>query len=233
MNHQRHKRKESFSILFLSNTGESRKQFYVSRLFFQLSFIILLLVCLTVGWMIYKFVTAGSRQSQLQEQVAAQEKQVRQLESEKQNLSNEKALLIKEVESLRPPADTQNNEKDSVIPKRYPCSGSNVLTSTFSEEQPYLTLMVSSKSKIVAAGNGTVTIVGSNAECPVIVEIKHENGYLTRYMCHEKAKQKVKPGASVKEGDILFTITKDETLVDYQVTTEELIDPMSILDAKG
>ena len=43
----------------------------------------------------------------------------------------------------------------------------------------------------------------------------------------------MKPGARVKEGDILFTITKDETLVDYQVVTEELIDPLSILDAKG
>lgn len=233
MNHQRHKRKESFSILFLSNTGESRKQFYVSRLFLRLSFIILFMICLAAGWMIYTSVTARSRQSRLQEQVAAQEQQVRQLESEKQNLNNEKSSLQKEIEVLSPPAIEENGEKDSVVPKRYPCSGSNVLSSTFSEDQPYLTLMASAKSKIVAAGNGTVTIVGSNAACPVIVEIKHENGYLTRYMCHEKAKQKVKPGASVKEGDTLFTITEDETLVDYQVTTEELIDPMSILDAKG
>lgn len=233
MNHQRHKRKESFSILFLSNTGESKKQFYVSRLFLRLSFIILILVCLAAGWMIYKFATAQSRQGKLQEQIASQEQQVKQLETEKQNLDNEKASLEEEVQSLRPLADEQNSEKDSVIPKRYPCSGSNVLASTFSDEQPYLTLMASAKSKIVAAGDGTVDVVGSNAECPLIVEISHKNGYRTRYMCHEKAKRKVKSGASVKEGDILFTITKDETLVDYQVVTEDMIDPMSILDAKG
>ena len=233
MNHQRHKRKESFSILFLSNTGESKKQFYVSRLFLRLSFIILFLVCLAAGWMIYKFATAQSRQGQLQEQIASQEQQVRQLETEKQNLDNEKASLEEEVQSLRPLAEEQNNEKDSVVPKRYPCSGSSVLASTFSNEQPYLTLMVSAKSKIVAAGDGTVEVVGSNAKCPLIVEILHQNGYRTRYMCHEKAKQKVKSGASVKEGDTLFTITKEETLVDYQVVTEDMIDPMSILDAKG
>lgn len=232
MNHQRHKRKESFSILFLSNTGESRKQFYVSRFFIQLFFVILILIFLAVGWMIYKVATGHSQQGQLQQQITEQEQKVRQLETEKQNLDNEKASLVKEVESLRPLTQT-DKQKDSVIPKRYPCSGSNVLTSTFSDEQPYLTLMVSAKSKIVAAGNGTVSIIGSSATYPVIVEITHENGYRTRYMCHRKVKCKVKSGAKAKEGDTLFIVSKDETLVDYQVVTEELIDPLSILDAKG
>lgn len=239
MNHQRHRRKESFSILFLSNTGERSKQFYVSRLVLQLSVVGVVLICLGVGWLIYQSVSDQARRGRLQDKLTEQEKLVSQLESEKQKMNTEKAALAKEVDTLRPPADssTKDGQTDpsgtSVVPKRYPCSGSNVLASTFTTENPYLTLMVSAKSKIVAAGSGTVSIIGSNASCPVIVEITHENGYRTRYMCHEKVNQKVKPGARVKEGDILFTITKDETLVDYQVVTEQLIDPLSILDAKG
>lgn len=239
MNHQRHRRKESFSILFLSNTGERSKQFYVSRLFLQMSVIVLLLICLAIGWLIYQSLSGQARRGHLQDKLSEQEKLVSQLETEKQKLNTEKAALAKEVETLRPPADsgTKDGQADpggaSVVPKRYPCSGSNVLASTFTTDKPYLTLMVSAKSKIVAAGGGTVSIIGSNATCPVIVEITHENGYRTRYMCHEKVEQKVKSGARVKEGDVLFAITKDETLVDYQVVTEELIDPLSILDAKG
>lgn len=231
MNQQRHKRRESFSILVFSHTGETRKQFNVSRFLLRLSFFILFLICLAAGWMITKVVMGQFQQRQLRELIAAQEEQVRQLESENQTLDNEKSSLEKEVESLRP--STGTGEKDSVFPKRYPCSGHSVLTSSYSDEMPYLTLMVSSKSKIVAAGNGTVTFIGSSSAYPVIIEIAHENGYRTRYMCHEEVKCRVKAGASVKEGDTLYTVSKDETLVDYQVAKEELIDPMLIIDAKG
>ena len=181
--------------------------------------------------MIFKVVKGQSQQGQLRELIAAQQEQVKQLESENQTLDNEKSSLEEEVESLRP--STGTGEKDSVLPKRYPCLGSSVLVSTYTDEMPYLTLRVSAKSKIVAAGNGSVTFIGTNSTYPVIIEISHENGYRTRYMCHEEVKCKVKTGASVKEGDTLYTVSKDETLVDYQVVTEERIDPMLVIDAKG
>lgn len=228
MKHQRHKRKESFSILVLSNTGESRRQFYVPRSFFRLVFIILILICLAAAWMIYEFVSAQLRQSQLQSQIEEQEQTISQLNTEKKSLT-------KEVASPRPSADadTQKQKEKTVLPNHYPVSGGSSLAGTFSDEHPYFTLTVSAKGKIVAAGNGTISIIGSSSTYPFMIEITHENGYRTRYMSRKKVKSKVKSGAKVKEGDTLFTILKDKTLVDYQIVTEELIDPMTIVDAKG
>ena len=41
-------------------------------------------------------------------------------------------------------------------------------------------------------------------------------------------------GARVQAGDILLTITKDDTQLDYQILYEEKsVDPLEIIDAKG
>ena len=76
--------------------------------------------------------------------------------------------------------------------------------------------------------------MGATDTCSVLVEILHENGCRTRYMSHKKADIRTTPGKKVKEGEVLFTITRDETMVDYQVLFNETpIDPLTILDAKG
>ena len=106
--------------------------------------------------------------------------------------------------------------------------------SNYSEEEPYLSISMHEEGNIVATGNGTVITVSSDDTYPVIVEVEHEKGYKTRYLCRQEAEVKATEGAQVEAGDTLFTITTDETQLDYQILfEEEAIDPLTVIEAKG
>lgn len=87
---------------------------------------------------------------------------------------------------------------------------------------------------VTAAGDGTVVAAGSDEIYQHIIEVAHESGYKTRYLCHQSAEISVEEGSAVQAGDILLTITTDETQLDYQVIYEDApIDPLSVIDARG
>ncbi len=247
MKQQRHKHKESFSILLISNMGQSSKQFHVSLTFvrvFLITFLPILFILL--GFLIYRVSTEQNRQNALQAQLETQTARVMELEAEKETLSNENQTLSSEIESLQQTiADAEQKaeleaaaeaekEADSQIPSRYPCAGSGIMTTTYSDEQPYLAINVQSDGHIVAAGDGTVSSVGSDDTYPLIIEVTHANGYVTRYMCRKNAQMQLEEGAQVLSGAILCTVTSDDTELDYQIVYEGTpIDPLSIIKAKG
>jgi murein DD-endopeptidase MepM/ murein hydrolase activator NlpD len=79
-----------------------------------------------------------------------------------------------------------------------------------------------------------VVAAGSDEIYQHIIEVAHESGYKTRYLCHQSAEISVEEGSAVQAGDILLTITTDETQLDYQVIYEDApIDPLSVIDARG
>ena len=120
------------------------------------------------------------------------------------------------------------------IRDRYPSSGVGVLTSTFSEEHPYISFTVEPRTDIIAAGDGTVRAISSDNTYQYIIEVVHESGYTTYYLYRENADLKVEEGAQVKKGDTLFTITAENTELEYEVLYgDEFIDPLSIIAAKG
>ena len=118
MKQQRHKRKESFYILLISNTGRSNRQFQISLSILRTLFAFLLILCVALGWLAYQFSIAHTVQSSLKEQLSSQEQLVRQLEAEKESLNTEKQALIAENESLRqqpePSAAAQETEQADV-----------------------------------------------------------------------------------------------------------------------
>lgn len=251
MKNERHKRKESFSVLLISNMGRSSKQFHISLFALRLIFFILLFICVAAGWLTYEFVANHRVQSTLRQQIATQEDTVRQLTEEKEALNGEKLALSEENETLKQEAAKkaeeeaaaaaaeqeaaeQEAEDESSTPTRYPFSGASVLRSNYSDEQPYLSVNTYADCAVIAAGNGTVVSVRSDDTCPHIIEIQHGSGHLTRYMCHGEAQVETEEGAEVQAGDTLFTVTANETQVDYQIMVDEApIDPLSIIDAKG
>ena len=94
MKQQRHKHKESFSILLISNMGQSSKQFHVSLTFvrvFLITFLPILFILL--GFLIYRVSTEQNRQNALQAQLETQTARVMELEAEKETLSNENQTL--------------------------------------------------------------------------------------------------------------------------------------------
>lgn len=253
MKNQRHKRKESFSVLLISNTDRSSKQYHVSLFALRMAGVCILLLCLMAGCMTYAFLSNQKVQTTLRTQLAEQEQLVAQMTSEKETIANEKLAIEAENEALRQEAEEakavaaeaqaaaeeaakepEEPQDDPAFPDRYPSSGASVLKSEYTQELPYLAITTYTGCDVVAAGNGTITAVSSDDIYPQIIEIDHGNGYRTRYLSKQTAEVKVEQGAAVEMGAVLFTITTDETELNYQVIyQEEPIDPLSVIDARG
>lgn len=240
MKRQRHKHKESFSLLLISNTGKTSRHFHVSPIVFRLFTVLMLLICVSLGWLGFEFSMNQAKEANLQEQIVSQAQLIRQLETEKENLSNEKLVLTSENETLLQAVKENTEETNpeeaeaSALPNRYPCTGSGILISSYSQEQPFISIDTQAESKLIAAGNGTILSVTSDNTYPLIIEVEHENGYRTRYMCKKNAEVRAEEGAQVFTGDILVNINTNNTQLDYQIIYEnEPIDPLTIIEAEG
>lgn len=247
---QRHRHIESFSVLVIPNTGGESRQFHVTRFSFRLCVSALALVLLAAAgaavWAGYQI----NRQEAVHRQLAQQKGRIETLEAEKQALEQEKGTLLEEMETLqKETADPEAGltaeadkeaeaesaaEKDTSVPRRYPYTGISTVLSDYSAEQPYLSLNMNSDGNVVATGDGMVVNVDSDDTYAHIVEVEHNNGYRTRYLCRQEAQTQVQAGAQVQAGDILLTVMTDDTQLDYQVLfEEEAIDPLTVFEAKG
>lgn len=242
MNGQKHKRKESFSILLISHTGQDNKQFNLSSGSLRLFIIIPVLIAAVLVGLVYTVWAGYGNEKILRSQINTQAQKIKQLEEEKEALNSENLALTSENEALRGETSEKSEETsmsdasqtDSDFPSRYPCSETGMLLDTYSEEHPYLSISMQAEGSIVAAGNGMIKSVSSDGTYPLIIEIQHADGYLTRYMCQQDVTDKPSAGTQVHAGDILATITAETAQLDYQVVlNDQPIDPLMILDAKG
>lgn len=242
MKDQRHKRKEIYSVLMVSNTNGKSRQFQVSAFTLRLCAVLLALLCIVIGWLIYRASMTDGALQVLRQQIASQKEQIAQLETDKDALTKDKLTLAAENEALKqqpgtpaaPEEVSEEEDADPSAPDRYPSDGVGIQKAFYSEEQPYISISTYTGGHIVAAGDGTVTAVWSDDPYAHIVEIEHEGGYKTRYLLHQDAEVNVEQGAEVQAGDILLTITSDNCQLDYQVLlNDEPVDPLSVIDAKG
>ena len=246
MKQQKHKRKESFSLLLVSNNGKDTRHFFLSLKMLRLVIVLMLLVCVTFAWTIYRSGTHYKSESELRQRLTASEQQVKQLESEKEDLSAQNAALAEEIELYRQAeivraemAETEESTeetttKDTSIPSQYPCTAGGLLKEQYSEDHPYISISAQQEDNITAAGDGTVTSVDSDDTYSIIIEIDHGNGYRSRYMCQQEAAVQVTAGQQVQSRDTLITINENDTQFDYQVIYgEQMIDPLLVLEAKG
>ena len=246
---QRHKHKETFSVLLIPNTGGKSRQFHVSRFSFRLGVgvlgVILLAVAGAAAWTGFQF----TRQENVRRQVTQQKETIETLEAQMQALEQEKGTLLAELETMQneTASDAQNAaeegaeaetestpEKDTSVPRRYPYNGISTVLSDYSAEQPYLSLNTNLDGNVVATGDGMVVTVESDDTYAHIIEVEHNNGYKSRYMCRQEAQTQIQAGAQVQAGDILLTVLTDDTQLDYQILfEEEAIDPLTVFEAKG
>jgi len=247
MKNQRHKRKEIYSVLMVSNTNGKSRQFQVAALTLRLFAGFIVLLCLIIGWLIYQASKADGTISVLRRELAEQTGQVQALQAEKDALTKDKLQLTAENEALKqeaaepapeeqePEEEEEDQEEASAVPSRYPSDGASILKpDAFSEEHPYISISTYTDGHIIAAGDGTVTAVSSDDTYAHIIEIEHEGGYKTRYLCHKSGEVKVEEGLQVLGGDTLVTVTSDDCQMDYQVLLNgEPIDPLSVIDARG
>ena len=242
MKYQRHKRKETFSILLISNTDRHSRQFQISLFFIRLVLFLLLFLCVAAGWLVYWVSTTYKEQSSLRTQLNSQKELTQQLQTENKTLrqTNEQlktAQAQKETntkENIAKEAPTAEPEKDNSFSSRYPTQGSSVLQSEYSAEHPCLTINTYTGCNIITAADGTVTAVSSDDTYKYIIEVQHADGYTTRYLCYQDAELKAAEGTQVRVGDILLSINNDNTQIDYQIIYNgDPIDPLTLIDAKG
>lgn len=253
MKQQRHKHKESFSILLISHTGRESRQFHISLFSFRIFLLFLILICALAGYLVYYLSQINSGKDDLLTQIASRDQIIAEMEKEKAALEEEagaleqeKLILESELDAMRSAiaagvekaeaqaAEEASAQTDSTFPSLYPSTGSGILVSSYSEEQPYISISAHSEGNIIAAGDGAVTAITSNNTYPQIIEVAHQSGYTTRYMCRQEAELKTQEGAEVLAGDTLLTITTNETQLDYQVIlNDEPVDPLTVIEAKG
>lgn len=259
MKPRKHRHKESFSILLISNTGQNSRQFHVTHVAIRLFVTFMLLLCAVFGWLMYQYLSgfesgngsagksANESQTELLEKLSSQEELIRELEEEKETLSGRNDELTTENKALLEAAKgkmetdaavaeqtTQTPEDDAAFPSRYPYSEPGVLTTKYSDDHPYVSIDTDTEGDVIAAGDGTVTHVGSDDTYPLIIEIEHGNGYKTRYMFLQEAEAIPANGAQVQGGAVLATLDEDNVQLDYQVIFEgEPIDPLIVFEAKG
>ncbi len=145
MKQQKHKRKETFSLLLVSNTGNDTKHSVLSLRTLRLIIVLMLLICATFAWTIFRSGTHFKSESELRQRLTTSEQQVKQLESEKETLSAQAAALAEENELYRQAeimsaemAETgestrEETPKDTTIPGQYPPTASDLSKEPYSE----------------------------------------------------------------------------------------------------
>ena len=265
MKARKHRHKESFSVLLISNTGQNTRHFHVTRAFMRVFLVFVLCVCVAFGWLMYQYLSVneitsnyvnasevtketGTEETELLNQIAAQEALVQQLEEEIDDLnrrnneltSENKALLevaktTKDAESADRTDDNGDNpEADPAYPSRYPYSETGVVFEKYSERHPYVSIDTEVEGDVVAAGDGTIAVIGSDDTYPLIIEIEHGNGYRTRYMLLQDVVPLQEEGTRVQSGTALVSVNAQNVQLDYQVIYEDKpIDPLIVFEAKG
>ncbi len=248
MKKQKHKRKETFSLIFASNIGNDTRQFYLSVATLRLIIVLMALICITFVWTIFRSGAHYQSETALRKKLAASEQTVKLLEKEKSDLSAKNTALEEENELFRN-AETLRAElveetaiesseeaapEDTSVPTQYPCTAGGILKEHYTNEHPYVSFSAQPEDSIIAAADGTGALVGADDTYPVIIEVDHGNGYRSRYMCQQGAEVSVETGQQVQVRDTLATLSGGETQLDYQVIYQEkAIDPLQILSAKG
>lgn len=261
MKQRKHKRKESFSVLLISNTGLSNKQIHISRSILRGVFVLILLVCIVCGWLAYQYWTgyqsgtlgkpakgeSDASSEELLEKLASQEELVRQLEAEKTELNDKNDALTTENKALLEAAktnmgigdagkaeETGEAEQEVPVPGLYPYSEQGDVSVKYAQDHPYVSIDTQNAGNVIATGDGTIVSVGSDDTYPLIIEIEHEGGYRTRYMFLQEAESLQTEGAQVQAGDTLVTLGANNIQLDYQVIHEgEPVDPLDVFEAKG
>lgn len=245
MRNERHKRKETVSLILVSNIDNASKSCTFSVGAFRAAVglaVLLILVILAAG--IYsggvrlkaadlekQALEANRKVLELEDRTLALEEERSALQLELETLIMEKTMEeeeTKEAEGVTPEVEAKNLAAG--LPRIYPSDGVGVLKKTFSEDHPYLSIAIPEGDNVVATGDGVILAVDYHDDYVHSIEIEHENGYVSRYFCDRNVTINVEAGEKVKAGEPLFAVTVDQTQLHYQVLLEgEALNPFSVM----
>lgn len=233
---ERHKRKEIFSFILVSNMDNRSRQFSISAFTLRLIVGALILLAIGVGVIIYLFFARGYREGQLKSQIREEERKVITLEQEIVKLTEESESLTarnqnleQQIKELEQKEEEEKTPK-TAYPKYYPLENPGELLGTFSQEEPYLAINVQKGNHVIATGDGVIRLLDYHDGYVHSIEIEHIDGYISRYLCNKNAEILVAEGDTVKQRDYLFTVASDNTELHYQIIfNDELINPFQMM----
>lgn len=236
---ERHKRKEVYSLIIVSHTDNQSRQLVISASVLRFLGVLLILICMGLGLVIYHLSSGEYREYQLKVRIKEQEQRVALLEKEKAQLASASEFLTAENQKLQETIETkENTEEESSeeisLPRLYPSDGIGDLKSTFSEEEPYVTIGMQSGDNVVATGDGVIRLIDYAEGYVHSIEIEHADGYISRYLCNKSVEIKVSEGDRVKAREALFAITSDQTELDYQILlNNEPLNPFQVMQLEN
>ena len=234
---ERHKRREIYSFILVSNMDNRSRQLSISAVKLKVLLTILLFLVLTVGVFLYLFFSRSSKEYILENKLQAQEQQLIKLEEEITRLTEYADTLSKEKEELQeskeetlPQENIEEVSSGENIPKLYPLDGEGNTISTFTVEQPYLIIDILKGNNVIATGDGVVTLIDYDDNYTHSIEIDHGEGYISRYLCKQKVEIKVEEGSQVKARDSVFAVVANNTQLYYQVMlNNEPLNPFQVM----
>ncbi len=243
-------RKKYFTISVTSDYSVDKTKYYKSRFnLFKVSMVTtILVVIIGIGLTAFEFYELAQMESKLRvfrSIISEQEDIIADLGDAKAELEKQNEILNNSVAQAKAESDKAEEENQARhLPSFFPLTGSalisNVDTKTGTDEETGEEIVteittefaMSGASDVVATADGVVTAVKENSTYGRLVQIDHQNGYVTIYM--NDSDPKVNLGDEVVRGAIIFVGGSSNDTLGYQIIYEgEYIDPMQIIAVDG
>ncbi len=234
---QTNKRKSKFALLLVREKEDGTiRQHHINSWIIELSaFLLFILAVVAVCQIVYKSIVIEDVRKETIEHLVAINNLTdanEALEAENSELINKVAVLSETVAKKAAVEEVKEAEvAENSLPKGFPLSGSASMAE--SEDDP-LTLIfhASEGNNIVTVGTGVVESIGLDEKYGTKLVVDHQNGYKSIY--YNQGTPLVKVGEELGKGYILFSVTKDNKELAYQILEEEKsINPMDMIEISG
>lgn len=245
---KRHKRKNGYTIMIVSDSVEkNQKKFHINTGILSIVVFVLLVVAICYAEYTTILMRGATKRSETYVgQIAELQAENEQLETEKEALEKQVAnlnqtLAQKEAQMQMQEETIQAAEETENRPTGFPVSGAAQIKEADGEgdtgmqpraEQREVIFTAAAGLYAISTGVGTVLDVSVSQEEPAVISIDHGNGYVSVY--RNAGAPGVEAGSAVDKGTVLFAIGENNAEIGYSVSKDgNYLDPMEIIEIKG
>lgn len=245
MESKKRRKKIGYTVMIVpDNSGKVKSIRIKDHLLIAAAGVLLLLFIMVayIAFVSVSFASMRAENKMLAERLAEADGELTALkEEDAAKEASLKALEEKEKEQQAKEEEQAREKEAAAVPSGLPLNGTTGVPTDFGmlyaedgteSGMQGLVFTSGAGNSVVAAGDGTVIFVGSDAAFGNIVKIDHGNGYVSFY--GNAAAAKVSEGDEVTRGKELFEIGDTDVELKYGILyEEEYKDPMTVLEIVG
>ncbi len=231
-----------FTVMLIPDSTDQTRSFditfdTIARIAVSAAAVVIVVICLLIS--------AAMKNYRLVHGDSGLNAQITELKEKNEELVQETSELQAQIESLSGVIETKQNEEKQAeesaqaeaMPTGLPLDGTavliqdpNAVEGETNENRVVFTAMAG--TAVVSAGAGTVSTVTADPVYGNVVEIDHENGYVTIY--RTTATIRVKAGDTVRKNDVIGMMSADDELLAYEIQKDGApIAPLDIMEIAG